>query len=326
MRKRACISFLSACLVCQVLSPPCVAPRAYAADETLEEDFKKAATELTFFNFDIAYEQFQKLRRRVEGTTDNDWQRVTFGLALSAQNRTPPSAELIGEAESLYKEILTQAPESKFAPRSKLNLGRIAEVRDYGGDVVDLDTARQIYREVFENPQWASMDIADEAALRYADTYVQHFEDIDSIREGLSFLESWIEARPEASTATVIWEYIGTTKLVLLKDYAGAVEGLVKADQLGLIEKSQAGEVFWNIAETSHRQLQDWDTAIRYYQKIILETPRSGKAFEAQLALREIAEQFPDRQIEVPEVPQLLGGSFAPDEDPAQSPDASEVE
>lgn len=282
---------------------PCFSRAAEAEPATLAKQIDEAVAYLTYSNFDRAYQSYHRLVKDVQPSDGEAWQQITFGLALAAHYRTPPTPALIEEAKTRYRSIVELAPDCRFAPRSMLNLGRIAEMRDYGGDASDPESARTFYRAVFE--RWPALDVADEAALRYADTYVQSFDE-HAVREGAAFLQSWVEAHGDRVMASVIWEYLGQVRLVILKDYAGAIHALIRADELGLMDLASAGEVYWNIASVAHHELDDPALAVRYYRKIILETPKSGNAFEAQLALFELRDSHPTMQIEVPEIPNLL--------------------
>lgn len=274
------------------------------AEDELNSLFAEATLELTYFNFDTAYNLFIDLQEQAEPAGSELWLKATLGLALSAQSKTPATSDALGEAQTQYEALIDAAPQSRYAARSLINLGRIAEVRDFGGDVVDLDTARGYYRQVFE--RWPGQTIADEAALRYADTYFQSFDDPDAAAKGAGFLESWIEGHDDRPMASIIWEVIATVKHDQLKDYAGALEAFVKADELGLAEPNVAGILYYRTAKLAELEVGDLDTAIRFYQKVIVEAPRSGRAFNAQLALEALREAHPDKLIEIPQIKMFI--------------------
>lgn len=273
-------------------------------EDKLNDLFAEATLELTYFNFDTAYSLFTDLQEQSEPAGSELWLKATLGVALSAQSKTPATSDALGEAQEQYEALIDTAPESRYAARSLMSLGRIAEVRDFGGDVVDLDTARGYYRQVFE--RWPDQTIADEAALRYADTYFQRFDDPKAVAEGMSFLESWVEGHDDRPMASVIWEVIATVKHDQLKDYAGALEAFLKADELGLAEPNVAGILYYRAAKLAEREVGDLDTAIRLYQKVIVEAPRSGRAFNAQLALEALRTSYPDKQIDIPQIKMFI--------------------
>ncbi|MEM8737042.1 MAG: tetratricopeptide repeat protein [Planctomycetota bacterium] len=274
--------------------------------QTDAELLTQATDELSYYNFDRAYGLFAEIRRRAEETegdsadAENNWSRATFGMATAAQNRTPPSPRMIQEAADLYAELVERSPASEFAPRSLLNLGRLAEIQDHRQDRTDLEAARRYYSEVLET--WPEAAIAGEAALRYADTFVQRYDNPASVREGLLFIASWIAEQPESPYASVIWEYLGQVHLQITQEPGLAIENYRQADAVGFIEPTVIPSLYWLIAQVSAEQLNDPETAARYYQRIITETPRSGRAFEAQLALGVLAEAHPALEIEIPAI------------------------
>ena len=275
-----------------------------AAQDEIDTLFDEATLELTYFNFDTAYSLFGELREQVGSESSELWQKATLGLALSAQSKTPATRDALAEAQALYQSLIDTAPKSAYAARALISLGRIAEIRDYGGDVIDLDAARDFYEQVLDG--WPDAMVGDEAALRYADTYFQQFEDPDVVAEGVRFLEGWAEGRDNQMMAPVIWEVIANVKHDQLNDPAGALAAFLKADELGLAEPNAACTLYYRAANLAENQVGDIDTAIRLYQKVIVEAPRSGRAFNAQLALEALIEQYPDKSIEIPQIKMFI--------------------
>ena len=271
------------------------------------EDLDAAAEQLTLFNFENSYEGFQAVRATLaEEPGGPAWQRATLGQALAAQARTPATAALIAEADGLYEALAREAPDSPLTPRALLQRGRLLELRDHGGDVIDLGGARGFYRQVFEG--WPDLDIADEAALRFADTRVQEFQEPGSVEEGVAFLEGWVGGRSDRPLAPVIWEFLSRVKHHYLGDLAGSLAAFEKADALGLVDDTAAGSEYWRVGRIAER-LGRLEQAIGYYRRIILEEARSGRAFHAQLALQRLREEHPGMNIDVPETPSFLGGN-----------------
>ncbi|MBB6428556.1 tetratricopeptide repeat protein [Algisphaera agarilytica] len=294
------IGFLVAALLVVLIHPPSHSQESESLNLLLEE----ASKELTYFNFDLAYKLYGQAVDKAGSPGSDVWLQATFGRALSAQHRSPATRDLIEEAIEGYQSIADQAPQTPFAARSVLNLGRIDEIRDYLGDEIDLEGAREHYRRVFET--WPDLDAADQAALFYAGTYFQDFKNLDGVKLGLEFLEGWITDRDDRDGASMTWEVMGQVRYHHLQDYAGAVRCFIKADDLGLTDPNGAGVLYWQLGQAAQNELDDLPTAIRYYQKIITDAPRSGRAFNAQLALEDLQEKRPDLNIEIPEVQLFL--------------------
>lgn len=288
------------------------------AQESLSELFDKATLELTYFNFDTAYSLFDEVQGKAHATDPDLWQRATLGRALAAQCRTPATSQALDEAQQQYTTLSNAAPESIYAARALLQLGRIAEVRDFGEDVVDLDTARDYYRRVYEG--WRDQPIADEAALRYADTYFQQFEAPSTVARGMEFLESWTQGRAGQPMESVLWEVIASVKQDQLKDHRGALDAFLKAEALGFAESNLEGILLYRAAQLAENELADIDTAVRLYQKVITNAPRSGRAFNSQLALQAIQAAHPAMTIDVPQIKMFLAddGADAPEQERSQ--------
>ena len=70
------------------------------------------------------------------------WTRATFCLAVAEQQLQPPDAGTIDAARKLYQSVIDQSKDTRYVARSLMNLGRIAELKDFSADPVDLKGAR----------------------------------------------------------------------------------------------------------------------------------------------------------------------------------------
>jgi tetratricopeptide (TPR) repeat protein len=253
---------------------------AAPADPRLSE----AAQETAYLNFERAYTLYSGVRASsTEGSAA--WQEAVYGQAISAQQITPGSAGRINEATQLYTLLLDKTPDSKFAPRATMNLGRILELSDYYGDGIDLEGARGWYAKAAE--RWANDPIASEATLRIAGTYIQTFK-TEQVHQGIDLLESWLKAHPNDPLASAMLQYAGDTYYYPLRQYDKALACYVKVDELGWMDDSNKGASYWRMARLADRFVHDRELAIRYYTKIITDTPTSGKAYESQEALKRL--------------------------------------
>ncbi len=265
------------------------------AEDTLETRtlLSNALAEIRVFNFADAYKKYAQLRISAEAGSET-WQEATFCQAVTAQQRSPVQKASIIEAEELYKSILEKTPDSKYAPRATMNIGRIYELNDFYDDVVDLEKARAYYEKVIE--QWPEKRIASEAALRVAASYLQTYES-NKVVKGIAFLEEWLFQHPDDPLASLMWQYAGKTYMYPLKNYAKSFECYKHADKYGILTKTQRGNIYWNMAKMAEEELNDRDSAVTYYTKIITDEPTSGKAYESQLALRRLGASVPEITI-----------------------------
>ncbi len=261
-----------------------------------------ALQDLSLLNVDAAYRALAAVRRGWEPHGDDHelWLRATLAQAMAAYALSPATPERVSEAVGLYALLLENTQDPGYAARAWIELGRIAEVRDFADDLVDLERARGHYRQVLD--EWPESRVADEAALWYAGTYVRNPADEESVRAGVAFLESWATARPDSAYRSVYFEWLGWVQRRMLGDSAAAVAALRRAVDAGIVDPTALPMRYWTIASLSENELDDPATAVEFYRRVILEAPRSGRTFEAQLALRRLAAAHPELNVEVPEL------------------------
>ncbi|MFG0247824.1 MAG: tetratricopeptide repeat protein [Phycisphaeraceae bacterium JB051] len=261
--------------------------------------FDKATEELVCFNFQVSYDMFAGLLE-VMPVEHELYYKSLYARATCAQHITPPTQAFIDEATALFELVANECPDQALAGQALINLGRIAELRDYPGDETDMDKAREYYDAVIT--KYPDQELADQAAIWKAGTYIMVVDDKESKLQGVKILEDWLAKRPDNAYASPMWTYLGQTYELDLKDNRRALECFVKADAIGLPAESTISAYYWRIAIMAQEIPEKLDTCIDYYQKIIKITPTSGRAFEAQLALKELAKAHPDKNINVPDI------------------------
>lgn len=225
------------------------------------------------------------------------WLEATYCLAMSYHHVQPPDAGTIGTSKALYQEIIDRAPRTVWAARSMYNIGRILELRDYPDDELDLDGAREWYERVAR--EFPELPIAGEAMLRASATLVMSYDapDYARVRRGIALLESWLASHPDDALASVMWQYLGDSYFRPLSDHANALRCYEEVDRLGWVDRGNQGPWYWRCAQLAERYLDRPDVAAKYYAKIITETPKSGKAYQAMLALRRLGKPVPSSPL-----------------------------
>jgi tetratricopeptide (TPR) repeat protein len=288
-----------------VVGPATVA-RAVDAQELLQQ----AVTELGYFSFEKAYRLFKTVwEDAAEGS--ERWQQAIYGTAVCAHHISPASPGRIAEAATLYRRLIERSPDSRYAPRAMMNLGRIEELSDYYRDVVDLEAARGWYQQVVE--RWPDRPIAGEATLRIGASYIQTYDEAQ-VRRGVAIIESWLERHPGDELASAMWQYLGDTYFYPLEQYQRSLDCYLKADAIGLVEKGREGPVYWRMAVMADRHLNNRAVAVEYYTKVIVKTPTSGKGYEAQRALQRLGAPVP--RLEFFEVMELDGDRAPAEQEP----------
>ena len=244
-------------------------------------------------DFHRAHDVFAAVARHADEGTEK-WQEALFGRAVCAEQITPPSAERTAEARKLYEQLLAAAPRGRLAPRVWMNLGRMEELTGLRQTPARLAAARACYERVVEH--WPNDPIAGEATLRIAATWIQTF-DTEAVNRGVDTLRIWLAAHPADPLASAMWQYLGQTYFYPLAMYEESLDCYIRADGLGLLEPGRAGIVYWRMAAMADRWLGQRDVAVTYYTKIVTDAPASGKAYEAQMALRRLGAPVPEIRL-----------------------------
>jgi tetratricopeptide (TPR) repeat protein len=268
--------------------------------ERLSYLLERAALEASVFNYNDALRSYTEARALAEFSTD-EWIEATFGAATAAWHRLPPNRSSIAEARQLFESLVEAIPEdSIFHGRALLNLGRLAEQRNFPGDIVDSEAARVLYRKV--QSLWTGHILADEAAGRLAASALREFERPEIVRAALVELENYIENRPESPIASVLFFFLGEKYWTYLKDGERSFAAFERALEIGLVEQARIWQVYWRMAELAERELGQPLTAAAYFRRIVEETPRSPRIFEARRAYERIQARFPDELEDLPPV------------------------
>lgn len=266
---------------------------AWSQTPDLQKKLDEATTEVTYMSFENALRMYKDiLPLTAEGS--EQWQQAVFGAAVSSQHSMPASAATCAESERLYLLLIEKTPKSKYAPRAMMNIGRLAELVDYSDDVSDRVKAREWYAKAANAGKGTELEA--EAAFRIAATYVQTYEK-EQVLKGIDMLRSYVVQHPKEPLATAMWQYMGDAYFYPLEDYRNSLDCYKKADALGLLEEGREGPIYWRMAIMADRHVKDRDTAIEYYKKIIIKTPTSGKAYEAQLALKRLGVEPPKIEL-----------------------------
>jgi tetratricopeptide (TPR) repeat protein len=260
------------------------------------DPFKQAWENIQLYDFEKAIPQFRSLQEQNKIGSPK-WIEATFGLALSLHHKTPPAKEAIEEARKLYLLLGDKYSTVPCAARALMNAGRIDELRDYYQDKIDLDSARKLYRKVIE--KYKNEPIVSEAVLRLAQSYTNTFKK-EEILEGIKIMQDWLKDHPNDPLAGLMHLLMADMNYYPLLNYKQAVTDYIRADELKSLEPGQEGYAYWRIALLAQKKLNDKSIAVKYYTKIIKDTPTFVKGYQAQLALKELGAPVP---------PLLLGGS-----------------
>ena len=261
-----------------------------AEDQAADVRLKEAIEEVGYFGFQRAGELFESVAADSEPGTER-WQQAIFGQATCLQQMSPIRQDRLDRAAELYRQLIGRTPDSIYAARATLNLGRMAELSDYYGDDPQLESAREYYRKIID--RWRDDPIAGEATLRLAATYIQTYDEA-LVRQGIGILESWLAEHPDEPLAVMMYQYLGDSYFIPLKDYASSLKWYRKADVPDTLDRSRLAAMYWRMAAMADEKLNDRETAVEYYTKLIKVAPTGHRAYPSVIALRRLGAPVPE--------------------------------
>jgi tetratricopeptide (TPR) repeat protein len=262
---------------------------AEQAADPVDEKIAAACQEVAYINLEKAHALFVEAKAMAKPGSPK-WDEAIFGEATCVWHLLPISRSNAEEAFKLFTQLVNTCPKGKCTPRALMSLGRILELPEDRDDPIDLPGAREWYQKVKDG--WPNDPIAGEATLRIAGTYIQTYDDAQ-MQQGIKLLRGWLDTHPSEPLASIMWQYLADTYFFPLKDFPKALDAWEKVDALGWTEQGLQGKDYWRIATMSEKLLHNRDAAIKYYTKIIKETPNSGKFWESRLALERLGAPVP---------------------------------
>ena len=248
----------------------------------------RAWQEARFLNFHKSGRMFEQLRSEAQPHSQA-WIEATLGLAVSLRHAQPDVRGDKERAGDLYDQVIATCTDRSVLPQALLLRARLADQVDYAGDTPDAGAARALYERI-------RRDFAESRQAGEATLYLGHAAamsgDAEAATSAIGDLEQWIAAHPHGPLVSLQWELVGRLNMYPLDNPAAAVEAFLKAEAVGLPPMTQMDAFFWRAANLAARA-GDPKTAVTYFRRIILEQPRSGYGYEAQLRLRELGETPP---------------------------------
>lgn len=202
---------------------------------------------------------------------DPQWLEITYALALSAWHASPPRAEWMELAESLFTLIAEREGDSTVGLTARMNLARMAEISDFPGDEPDYETARRIYTEIIESQD--GTDLAMQAGLRLANLKAFTFTE-DGARAAIALILDQLERMPDTEWASVAWQYIGDIYINFLNDRSAALAAYEQAYERGFANVARTDLYLWRMGQFAE-ELDRQAEALHWYRKIVAEHPRS---------------------------------------------------
>jgi len=254
------------------------------ADASPDELLEAGWSQFSLCEFRPAAESFSSAVAQI-AKTDARYPLAVYGLATVWNLRTPMGDQDKPLARKLYREIVETSPKSDVAAWSALALARMKHLVPVGSEP-DYDEVRAAYLdEVIQRfPKHAA---ADEATIYYLSTFVATQKPEDA-RRALDGARKFIAERPDSGFLSAA-HMLAVLSCEVLDDRDGRLEHIMKA--LETMERDPRNPFYdlayryWLVATTAEFEAGDFETARRFYQKMIDEYPQDIRRFGAQQAL-----------------------------------------
>ncbi len=278
----------------------CRAPVPLAPEEAIAEAWQC----FRWREYDRALARFEMAEAGLEKGAPGYWEAV-YGTATVWGQRLPLEKRDTATAARLYARIIEEAPASDQAAWAMLDRARLAHLRPVG-EQVDYVAVAAAYHAVYT--AYPEHPAGHEALACAVSTRLLSF-DAAAAEACLPLLDAFAEAHPESRFISQVLrlqaqccQYVGRYEAQLAAELR-ALERF-EEDPLGYVDMSV---VYWRIATLAEFDVGDFETARRFYRRLIEEEPTNPKHFPSKMALERmdrIEAAFRDEMaVPVPEGP-----------------------
>jgi len=240
---------------------------------------------------DFRLQEYKRALRRFQAALDQaptgsvERCQALYGMATVWNLRLPLADQDKKRAARLYRQVIDEAPESDLAAWSMLALARMKHLVPPGRDP-DYDEVRRAYQKVLE--RYPGTLAADEAFIYLQSTYVATLEP-GPTRKAVKALKKFIRERPDSGFISAAWSLLAVSyqTLDMQKERLDAELHALATREVDPSNPYQDNAwQYWNIATIAEFEVGDFDTARRYYRKLIQEYPTDIRRYGCEQALK----------------------------------------
>ena len=251
-----------------------------------ENALEKGVNALRIFDFDEAYDYLSVAVGEMD-PSDPQWVEAAYGLGVAAWHRSPSAAEFIEEAVELFQKVASVTDDDQVRFRCYLSLGRIEEIRDFVEEDKNVEGA-------------PGSELASRAVFRLAQTYIDELNE-ESYETAVAMVSDYLTEYPDVRFANVGWQYVADIEKYYRKDNRAALAAMKKAYALGFAVESKEDIYIWQMANLA-LSVGDLEDGVVYLTEVVRSYPRSKFRWVSQQKLKELAEEYPQMNIEIPEL------------------------
>ena len=250
-----------------------------------EGGIQAAWLDYSLSEFDLAVEKFEAALASAAPGSDERLQAL-YGLATTWNLRRP--GEDLDKARGLYEQVLEEAPQHDVAAWSLLGLARTKHLVPVGEDP-DYPAVYRAYQEVID--RFPGHLAAEEAFIYLQAALISTLKEKET-RQALAALEGFVKDPSK--------KFIGPAYSLMAVSYQtlNMPEERLWAEQKSL-ETTEVDPTnpftefawqYWNLATIAEFEVGDFDTARKYYRKLIEEYPTDIRMYGAKQALKRMDE------------------------------------
>ena len=267
----------------------CMAPGCSRkeGDTSPAENIRKGWTSYRLGEYKRAALTFEAARDAIP-ETEPDHLMALYGLATTWNLRMPIGDQNKAMARALYDRIIELDATHDLAAWSLLARARMLHLVAVG-QAPDYDAVRQAYAVVYT--QHPEHHAGHEAFIYSQATLVQTWER-ESAAQAVENLQSFIERYPASAMLSAAHDVLAAAFQVVgeprgqLAALVAGLEALVLNPDNPVQENSQR---YWFIASLAEFEVGDFDTARRFYQRLLDEYPQDIRCYPAESAFRRMS-------------------------------------
>ena len=257
--------------------------RRPSQDAEVRDPLANAWTHYRLGEFDSAERAFAAaLAAFPEG--DPRHELAVFGLATTWNLRTPVGAQDKAAAGQYYQQIIDRAPNSDLAAWSLLALARMQHVVPVGSEP-DYAAVRAAYQQVIA--RFPDHLAGQEAFVYLQATFIQTLEEAPT-RAAVAALQAFVAQHPRSGFLSGAWMLLATGYEILHEPDAQLAAELKALETMEIDPTNPRFENsgnYWRIATIAEFEAGDFDTARRFYRRLISEYPQDIRVYASEEAL-----------------------------------------
>ncbi|MFA6291667.1 MAG: tetratricopeptide repeat protein [Victivallales bacterium] len=208
--------------------------------------------------------------------------QALYGIGITQSLKLPNADK--PAAEMIFNDIIVRFPESDYAVWSMLALVRMKHIVP-SGEIPDYPPLRTAYRKIYD--KFPNHIAGQEAFIYLIETYLAVFT-IEDAKFAKASLGEFLKKHPDSSFTGTAWSLYARACETLgqkQEQLDAMIKGLENKEIDPTNPKMENSTSFWSIAVVAEFEAGDFDTARKYYRRLMNEYPRDMRNFGAKTAI-----------------------------------------